>query len=89
MEENGPDHGDPEYRTRIERLVSQFREWRPQPRQRPKDIYVSKQLVVPRQDTALIFLAICGHERTADHFPSAQRLIWIKAKVAEFLYFLK
>jgi hypothetical protein len=39
MEENGPDHGDPEYRGRIERLVSQFREWRSQPRQKPKDIY--------------------------------------------------
>jgi hypothetical protein len=29
MEEHGPDHGDPEYRPRIERLVGQFREWRP------------------------------------------------------------
>jgi hypothetical protein len=34
-----PDHGDPEYQPRIERLVSQFREWRSQPRQKPKDIY--------------------------------------------------
>jgi hypothetical protein len=39
MEEHGPDHGDPEYRPRIERVVSQFPEWRSQPRQCPKDIY--------------------------------------------------
>jgi hypothetical protein len=40
MENNGADDpGHPEYRARIERLVSQFREWRPKPRQKEKDFW--------------------------------------------------
>ena len=35
MEKHGPDPGDPEYRACIERLVSQFREWHAQRRQKP------------------------------------------------------
>jgi hypothetical protein len=39
MEENDPDHGNLEYRAHIERLVSQFREWRSKPRRKEKDFY--------------------------------------------------
>ena len=39
MEDNGPDHGDAEYRPRIERLVSRFKEWRARPIRKPKNFW--------------------------------------------------